>query len=459
MTSLVNPLDYAKSYLSYGWSLVPILPKTKIPPIKWSRFQEKPPTLEEVTKWLDSGWWLAVVTGEISGVLIIDDDRVKNNLPEWGFDSPVISQSKSGGKHYYFKQDREIHTHCNLELHIDLKGWHSYCLLPPFDGRVWIKKPSQGLSKMIPLSDELVRLINSDVKKTPQGKKEPLRMDDFLDMPDGQRTNSLYKIGCSIFAKMNKENGLRVLSGINQTYNPPLGSKDFEYQTSRAYLFAKEKTSTANGSPASPLSLTQVAVMRKEDRELEKHAPLTGYPELDTLVRGFLPKHFWTLTGETNAGKTALACNLAEAVRKQKKRVLYVALEPENKVIDYLASARLNKEFEDLTDSDLAFDDRLIEIFTLAEVPTYEDLILALRSASNRYDLVIIDHVGYFCRSSKESSFVAEQGETIRGLVSLTKELHTCIIGIAHPRKPSPTHQHTYLLQLVHVSLYTPLTR
>ena len=118
-------LRWARIYIELGWSLVPISPDTKVPTVKWGEFQERRATIEEVISWLKRGWWLAVITGDISGICIIDDDRVKNGLPEYGFTSPLVAITQSRGKHYYFKYDREIHTHVNGKIHVDLKAWHS----------------------------------------------------------------------------------------------------------------------------------------------------------------------------------------------------------------------------------------------------------------------------------------------------------------------------------------------
>lgn len=233
-----NALNWAKTYISTGWSLIPIVPETKEPPIKWGEFQDRQPTTDEVKTWIDKGWHLAVVTGDISGVLVVDDDRVKHDLPEWDFQSSLIAKSATNGKHYYFVYDRELHSHQNHELHIDIKAWHSYALVPPFNGREWITPFSVG--HLTPVDDEIVRLINSDRKKIVLSGKEypePLDMNDFVNIGEGARTDSLYRIACSLFCKMEKDDALRVLTGVNSTYSPPLTGKEFDYQVSRAFEF------------------------------------------------------------------------------------------------------------------------------------------------------------------------------------------------------------------------------
>lgn len=232
-------IEYAKAYIDLEWSLIPILPETKTPAVKWGEFQTRRATIEEVKKWLDNGWFLAVVTGDISGIIVIDDDRVKNGLVEWGFESPVIAKTQSNGKHYYHLYDREIHSHTNTKIHVDLKAWHSYCLLPPFKGREWVREPFGNIGKLLPISDETLRIIRSDSLEATNFSK-PLKLHDFIDIPEGSRTDSLYRVACSVFNNSTKDDGLRILAGVNATYSPPLDNKEFTYQVSKAWDFVEK---------------------------------------------------------------------------------------------------------------------------------------------------------------------------------------------------------------------------
>jgi replicative DNA helicase len=171
---------------------------------------------------------------------------------------------------------------------------------------------------------------------------------------------------------------------------------------------------------------------RKEQRANEKAAPSTGYLTLDRLVKGFIPGHLYCLSAETNAGKTALACNFTHRMLGQGARVLYLALEPEEKVIDYLASVRLDKRFDDITDEDLSMEDTLT-VLTSDDVNSLETLKKTLTSADH-YDLIIIDHISYFIRSLLNTN--QEQSNTIKALAHIAQENQCAILMIAHLRKP-----------------------
>lgn len=167
----------AEWYLNLGWSLIPILPDRKRPPYSfgWSYYQSFQPTKSEVLQWIKLGWYLAVVTGPISNLVIIDDDRIKNGLPEWqGLTSSIISASEHLGKHYFFLYDREIHQAHNEKIWLDIKGYHNYCLVPPFGNRYWISKPTkENLHNLKPAPEELVKLIQQKPRDTITRPQKP----------------------------------------------------------------------------------------------------------------------------------------------------------------------------------------------------------------------------------------------------------------------------------------------
>lgn len=307
-----NPLTIAKWYIEIGWSLIPILPDSKVPAIKWTEFQNRRATLPEVEGWLSKGWFLAVVTGDISGIIVIDDDRTKNGLKEWGFTSPVSSKTQNNGKHFFSKYDREIHSHTNGKLHIDLKAWHSYVLLPPFNNREWINKPTrENLAKLTPIEDDTVRLINSDTRES-NGESKPVVLSDLMNITDGSRNDSLYRLACSLFQKEKEEDALRLLAGVNQTYTPPLSDKEFNYQVSRAKEFIKKKTSDTNMNAGLPY---------KGDSVLSSVPVLIGDLDstklaIDWIWEGYLAKgHLTFFSALWKVGKSTLISHLLKKLQ------------------------------------------------------------------------------------------------------------------------------------------------
>ena len=67
-------LNHALEYLERGWSVIPIKPKGKRPAIRWLEYQKRLPTEDEVTQWWTQweDYDIALVTGEVSGVVVVD---------------------------------------------------------------------------------------------------------------------------------------------------------------------------------------------------------------------------------------------------------------------------------------------------------------------------------------------------------------------------------------------------
>lgn len=192
-----------------------------------------------------------------------------------------------------------------------------------------------------------------------------------------------------------------------------------------------------------PRSVGEVALERMSEKELELEAPGTGYPDLDAIIKGFIPGHLYTLTGNENVGKTSIACNFAVRVAKQGKKILYFALEPENTVVDYIASVRENKRFDELSSEDLMVDDGNIHIFGKEEVRTLQDLVTIVEHSTERYDLIIIDHIGYFITG--QNNFVQEQSGAIKKLAGLAKSKKIAVMMIAHLRKRMQGQKKSYV--------------
>ena len=184
-----------------------------------------------------------------------------------------------------------------------------------------------------------------------------------------------------------------------------------------------------------PQTLADIAKERAVETELEKQAAKTGFEELDLKIKGFVPKHLYTLTGETNVGKTAICANFAVRVAEQGKDVLYVALEPDSMILDYIASVTYKKRYDEITQEDrvkAAEQDGHISVYNVQQIPTTAHLIKAIEE-QNQYQLVIVDHIGYFIQ---EQRYVyQEQSNVIKKLAVLAKDKNIPIVIVAHINK------------------------
>ena len=129
-------LEEILSYLDRGFSIIPIPPRKKAPVIKWKEFQSRRATREEATNWFQGHEDLnvAIVTGAISGIVVIDVDGDEGNQTIAQFGGPPSTPTvKTGkGKHYYFKHPGfEIRNKVGFLPGIDIRGDGGYAVAPP----------------------------------------------------------------------------------------------------------------------------------------------------------------------------------------------------------------------------------------------------------------------------------------------------------------------------------------
>lgn len=186
-------------------------------------------------------------------------------------------------------------------------------------------------------------------------------------------------------------------------------------------------------SSSLPNEVVKIVIGRIEEKLLEKSCPSTGYVSLDEKIKGFLPGHLYTLTGGTNVGKTAIASNFACRMGKMgNRRILYFALEPDNVIVDYLASCATGVRYDDISALEYGEIPPSIEIYTKDQITSLSAMVEAVRGL-RRYDLVIVDHIGYFIKGQQNTN--QQQSDAIKTLAGLAKEKQCAILIIAHLNK------------------------
>ena len=135
-------LAQALEHRARGWSVIPLRHGTKMPLVPWERYQRELPGEQEIRGWL--GLWpdanLAVVTGSVSGVVVLDVDprhdgeaslesleREHGPLP-----ATVEAATGGGGRHFYFRpREAPVRTRIGIAPGLDLKGEGGVVVVPP----------------------------------------------------------------------------------------------------------------------------------------------------------------------------------------------------------------------------------------------------------------------------------------------------------------------------------------
>jgi len=141
-----------KHYLDLGFSIIPIDPDSKKALVSWKPFQIQKASLEQVEHWLEqcpNAQW-AVVTGEISGITVVDcdNDAALEAAHDLGLTNGC-GVSTPRGQHFYFKYNNDGKIRKTISGHgskgtywpqvkgLDLRNNGGYALLPPSTDYEW----------------------------------------------------------------------------------------------------------------------------------------------------------------------------------------------------------------------------------------------------------------------------------------------------------------------------------
>mgnify|MGYP005967138867 FL=1 len=246
-------LEYAKAYDKLGWVVMPIKPNDKRPIIKnWSKIQSNDETLDKFKDTSNIG----IIMGATSNLVCIDVD-VKNadgiatleKLEEQLGELPqtVMSETPSGGIHYYFKYVKGIRNRKNVGEGIDIQA----------DGTQTVEAPSQ-------IDGTYYEWVNSpfeyEIAELPQKWKqylcEEVDEDTLLlsnkpfeapsEVEEGGRNNTLASyVGSLLGKKLKKATVLKKALKYNEeSCNPPLDEDEVKNIVDS--MIKTDKTNKAN---------------------------------------------------------------------------------------------------------------------------------------------------------------------------------------------------------------------
>lgn len=101
-----------------GFCVIPLLSDSKRPARQWKEYQYRLPTMQELVSWfIDHDFSPAIVTGEISGITVIDCDDADalDQCLDNGLESS-LGQTTRRGRHMVFRHSGERNT-------VRVNGW------------------------------------------------------------------------------------------------------------------------------------------------------------------------------------------------------------------------------------------------------------------------------------------------------------------------------------------------
>ena len=127
-------LREALRYLSLGYSVFPLHNRSKLPAVKWEKYQTEKPTVEEVSKWFSVDRNVAIVTGAISGLVVLDVDTSKGGehkpLLE-KYPTNMVSKTGKGFHLYYIYPGWHVDNAVDFLPGVDVRADGGYVVAPP----------------------------------------------------------------------------------------------------------------------------------------------------------------------------------------------------------------------------------------------------------------------------------------------------------------------------------------
>jgi hypothetical protein len=224
-------LDYARSYLSKGFSVIPVKRGTKRPALaSWKEFQERYATDEELTSWFGNGSHnsIGIVTGVISGIAVVDFDSAEaiefaksHNFPP----TPLVRTAK--GYHAYYRHSPGVRNFQKRDdlPGVDMRGDGGFVVAPPSihaSGHLYHWVEGKGIDDL-----PLAKLPSIILAKRPEDKASLRSL--YEGTEKGSRNDSLTRLaGSWVSDGLSFAECLEMANAWNSKNNPPLPGKEIE---------------------------------------------------------------------------------------------------------------------------------------------------------------------------------------------------------------------------------------
>jgi hypothetical protein len=334
--------DTALEYIDYGLNIIPVK-VDKTPAItSWKKYQQEKINFDEfisLTKTkeaLGQVQGIALITGQISGITVIDFDNGSEDIFK-GIETPTV-QTGGGGKHYYFKYTEKISQGHNATLHIDVRNDGGYALMPPSitnkGSYFWIKDLKTPLAE---LPQDFINLYSKNIVK---------KVLDFSGAVEGSRNQTAVSVVGKLVANFRHDLDLAWVSfkSWNDRNTPPL--PDEELKT----IFNWCVNLDTKNNPIKKEHIDK-HLYEMEDEELiaieEREVLTTGVLELDNQFKH--PAGFYVICANPGVGKGWWALWLSRMFYlNHKVKSVYFSLEmPLN-----LIKPRIIQQWSDLTEQE-----------------------------------------------------------------------------------------------------------
>ncbi len=237
----LDTLTWASYYVSKGWSVIPLVPRQKIPLLKEGevhQYRKQLASHEQLRVWFENtDNNLGIITGTDTGPLVVDLDSAKGLeafnilVNNHRYQTPLVKTGK--GYHLYFKKSNtEIRNRARFITDCDIRGTGGYVVAPPSlngTGKPYIWKRRPDKYELQPLPSQIASQIGGS------GTNFQTR-DSPFGLTEGLRDESLYSVAVSLHkGGLPRGAADNVLQELARSCNPPFSSEQALDKVRSAY--------------------------------------------------------------------------------------------------------------------------------------------------------------------------------------------------------------------------------
>lgn len=418
-----------ESYLKSGWSVFPVNfykdsdgKVVKKPAVSWKKYQVEKASEEDLQDWDGKYPGIGLVTGQISHVVVVDVDTPDLSKIPFELYSPIITKSAfSGGKHFYYKWSEELRNTTQIkDLPLDFRGDGGYVVLPPsnFQGKKYEFEKKTHPMFLSQLPADFKKNLSKNIVK----QEQKVNYDKSLpEAMEGSRNDTAARVAGSFIQKSPKSMlnmAWLAFQQWNESYcNPPLSQQELR-TTWESILQTHQRNNPANSASFKIYNGSEAEKAYQTKKDEWGSGVSTGFRELDDYFT-LLPQHIYLLSATTHTGKTTFALNMASRTAMT-KNVLFCSLE-----MGLFITPKVRRMVGEYPQG--------LKLLSSDDMMTPDQLVQIVESMREKPDVVYIDHIHFFKRTSDNIS--QEIDQIILQLQNVAKQLDIPIVLIAHTRK------------------------
>lgn len=318
----INWKDVFESYLRLGWSVIPI-GNNKKPLILWKNYQSHRATTAEVDQWVQDVRLkgIAVVTGKLSNVVVLDIDAGSN------FDTsklPFTPRATTGkGLHVYLKypSGAELSNLTAFQPHTDLRAEGGYAVLPPSlhpNGRRYSWEIEPHESEMAQIPDPLLQELIKAKGKPPI---DHVSLDNiFAGVAQSTRNDSATKIIGKLLRQFPQSDWDTEVWELVRSWNfrntPPLGEAELLTTYNSIKQIEMQSSADGSGRDGQAKQLIDLVLNSKSALYTDQYKePCISFPDCtfvayklsSSQVKDYLYKLYWDAYGKPPSSEAVRA--------------------------------------------------------------------------------------------------------------------------------------------------------